>query len=191
MNEYIRPFFETVLPRLQSEKIRYWIYGGIGYAAMVGRYYRKEPNSDVDLFVLDSDFTHVEMILQKICEESNWKICKEFLRSRPKIEILLKNNKYWKERLSVVPAYPKNDRVELKFREGSGEYLPNILDQKERSLEGFTFFTLSDEFLKKLFLEYLGSKKRYPPKRVEDARYILTRQEFEKYFPNETYDQKD
>lgn len=188
MNEHIKPIFEIVLPKIQSENIKYWIYGGVANAATIGECYRSNP--DVDLFCLEEDFENVEKLLQNICEENNWKICKTFLNSRPKLEIfILKNGKKWVERLSVVPAYLKNDQIELKFREGSGEYPLDILNQEERHLGGFTFFTLSNEFLKKLFVEYLDSKRKYPSKRIEDARHILSKEEFEKYFPNENYDQ--
>lgn len=187
MNEHIKPIFEKVIPKIQSANIKYWVYGGIAYAAMVGRCYRNNP--DVDLFVLKDDFDKTEEILEKLCNENGWKICKTFLNSRPKIEIsILKNKKKWIERLSIAPAYLKNNQVELKFREGSEEYPLHILNQEKKSLDGFDFFAISDTFLKSLFIEYLDSKRKYPSKRIEDARYILTKEEFTKYFPNENYD---
>ncbi len=189
MNECLKPFFEQVLPIIESNKIKYWIYGGIGYASMIGKFYRSKPNPDVDLFVLENDFEKIEEILEKLCNKNGWKTCKTFLNIRPKVEIsTLKNKKEWKERFSVVPAYLKNKQVELKFREGSGKYSLNILNREKRSLEGYNFFTVSNEFLKKLFMEYLDSKQKYPSKRMEDARYILTKEEFTKYFPNQSYE---
>ena len=188
MNEQIKPIFEKVIPVIQANNIKYWIYGGIANAAMVGGCYRSNP--DVDFFVLEKDFKKTEEILEKLCDENGWKICKTFLNGRPKVEIsILKGKKEWKERFSVVHSYLKNNQVELKFREGSGEYSLNILNQEKRSLEGYDFFTISNEFLKKLFIEYLDSKRKYPLKRIEDARKLLTEEEFKKYFPKETYDQ--
>lgn len=186
MNEQLKPIFEIVIPRMQFEGILYWVYGGIANAAMVGRYYRNNP--DVDLFVMEPNFKKVEEILQDVCKDNGWKICKTYLNSRPKIEIFVFKKK-WIERLSIVPAYLKNNLVELKFREGSGEYSQDILLQAKRNLDGFVFDTISDQFLKELFIEYLDSKKKYPPKRIDDARKILTKDEFKKYFPRESYDQ--
>jgi len=188
MNERIKPIFEKVIPAIQVDNIKYWIYGGIANAAMVGGCYRSNP--DVDFFVLEKDFKKTEEVLQELCNKNGWKICKTFLNGRPKIEILiLKTKKKWIERLSVVPANLKDNAVELKFREGSGEYSKNFLLQEERHLDGFTFYTISDEYLKKLFIEYLKSKTSYPSKRTEDARKLLTEEEFKIYFPKEKYDQ--
>ena len=187
MNEYLKPVFEKILPALKYVGIKYWVYGGVAYASMVGRCYRSNP--DVDLFVLNSDFENAEEILKNICQENTWKISKTFVKNRPKIEIyILKNNKKWIERLSVLPVYQKDNGVELKFIEGSKLYQRDILNQEERRLEGLTFFTISNEFLKKLFIEYLESKRNYPSKRVEDAGYILSEEEFKKYFPEQSYE---
>ena len=187
MNEHIKPIFEIVIPRIQSANIKYWVYGGMGYVAMVGRCYRS--NTDVDLFVLKDDFETVENILGKLRKENNWRICKTFTNNGPKIEIfILKNKKRWVERMSIVPAYKKDNCVKLEFRKGSGEYSLDILDRKKRHIDNFDFFTISDEFLKKLFIEYLNSKHKYPPKRVEDARYILSEEEFKIYFPDHSYE---
>ena len=188
MNEHIKPIFELVIPRIQSANIKYWIYGGLGYASMAGQCYR--DNTDVDLFVMGNDFEIVKKILENMCEENSWKLCQTFVNNRLKLEVFfLKNKKKWIERLSVVPAYQKNSQIELKFRKGSGKYSPDILLQVERHVENFTFSTINNQFLKKLFLEYLDSKRKYPTKRVEDARYVLSEEEFKKYFPNETYNQ--
>lgn len=187
LNQQLEPIFKIILPKIQSENIRYWIYGGVANAAMVGECYRNNP--DVDLFCLQEDFEKVEKILQNLCNRNDWRICKTFLKSgRPKMEVLiLKNKKKWIERLSVVPAYLINDRVELKFREGSGEYSFDILRQVERDLGGFIFYTISNGFTKKLFIEYLDIKGKYPSKRIEDARRLLTEEEFERYFPRQAY----
>lgn len=186
MNEFIKPIFETILPAIESAGIKYWIYGGVGNAAMVGKFYRSNP--DLDMFVLGDDFEKTESILSDICKENNWKICNEFVNGRQKIEVfLLKNNKKWIERLSVIPAYKKEGYVELKFKNGPGEYPLDILNQEQRCLDGCNFSTLNNSYLKKLFIEYLNSKSKYPPKRIDDARHILSEEEFKKYFPNIVY----
>ncbi len=71
MNQHLEPVFEQVLPKITSANIPYWVYGGVGYASMVGHFYRSNP--DVDLFVLGSDFENVENILENLCKENSWK----------------------------------------------------------------------------------------------------------------------
>lgn len=188
MNDQLKPIFEIVIPKITADNVKYWIYGGIANAAMVGSCYRSNP--DVDLFVLKEDLAKTEKILEKLCNENGWRICKTFLNDRPKIEVsILKNGKKWVERLSVVPIYIKNEHVELVFREKLGKYGKDILDGIKRTLDNVAFYTTSYKFLKILFIEYLDSKKNYPSKRIEDARRLLTEEEFRKYFPNKDYDQ--
>jgi len=182
LNEHLEPVFEIVLPKIASANIPYWVYGGLGYASMVGRFYRNNP--DVDLFVLDNDFEKVENILETICQENAWKICKTFIRSgRPKIELCIKE----KERLSVIPACKTGNSVKFTFNEGSKEYPLESLTQVERNLGGYRFKTPQDGFLKILLIGYLESKRNYSnrKKRIEDAKHVLTREEFLKYFPTE------
>jgi len=182
MNEHLKPVFEIVLPKITSANIPYWVYGGLGYASMVGHFYRRNP--DVDLFVLDSDFENVENIFDNLCKENSWKICKTFIRSgRRKIELCIKE----KERLSVIPVCKTGNSVEFTFREGSKKYPLEILTQVERHLGGYRFQTPQDSFLKALLIGYLESKKNYPnrKKRIEDAKHVLTTEEFLKYFPTE------
>jgi len=188
MNEQLKPIFEKIIPAIKAGSIKYWIYGGIANAAVFGSCYRSNP--DVDLFVLEEDFDKTEEVLVKLCNDNGWKVSKTFLNNRPKIEVLiLKNLEKWIERLSVVPVYLIGNNAELKFKEGQRRYSGDILQQTERRLNNFTFYTISNEFLKKLFIEYLDSKEKYPPKRIDDARKILTDEEFKKYFPSENYDQ--
>jgi hypothetical protein len=182
MNEHLKPVFEIVLPKITSANISYWVYGGLGYASMVGQFYRSNP--DVDLFVLDNDFQNVNNLLDNLCKDNSWKICKTFIRSgRPKIELCIKE----KERLSVIPVCKTGNSVEFTFREGSKEYPLEILTQVERHLGGYRFQTPQDSFLKTLLIGYLKSKKNYPnrKKRIEDAKHVLTTEEFLKYFPTE------
>lgn len=181
MKNEVRLIFEKVISVIQASDIKYWIYGGIANAAMVGGCYRDNP--DVDVFVLEDSFKETEEILEKLCLENGWRICKTFLNDRPKIEIFISG----KEVFSLIPVYLKKDHVELIFREGLKEYPLDLLEQKERCLDGYNFFTINDKFLRQLFLEYLDSKKKYPPKRIEDARKLLNKEEFEKYFLNKNY----
>ena len=185
MNDHLKPIFEIVIPRLEKANIAYWVYGGVGYASMVGRFYRK--NTDVDLFVLENEFEKVEALLEHVCKEGNWKTCKSFNRfNRPKIELYAKR----RERCSVIPVYKANSYVSFKFSRRPKDYPLDILTPVKRKLESFEFHSPQDNFLKQLLLDYLGCKKKYPnkDKRIEDARHILSQSEFEKYFPNECYE---
>jgi len=185
MNEYLKPVFEQILPALEQNNIDYWIYGGVANAAMVGKFYRS--NSDVDIFILGENLEKFDNLMQVMGRINSWKICKEFVNSRLKIELFIKKGNKWVERMSIIPAYKKESVVELRFRNGAGNYPLNILIRVNRSIDGFSFFTISDFFLKKLFIEYLNSKNKYPIKRIEDARHILSENEFKKYFPNQIY----
>jgi hypothetical protein len=182
MNEHLRPIFEIVLPKITSTNIPYWVYGGLGYASMVGAFYRNNP--DVDLFVLDIDFEKVENILQTMCQENAWNICKTFIKSgRPKLELHIKEKE--PERLSVIPVCKSENSVKFRFREGSKVYSLESLTPVKRNLGGYVFTTPPDDFLKILLVEYLASKSNYPGKRIEDAKHILLKEEFQKYFPAE------
>lgn len=187
MNEYLRPIFEIVLPVIEESKIFYSIYGGLGYAAMAGKCYR--TNLDVDIFVLNDDFNLVESLLADLCKKNNWKKCKSYVNGRNKLEVyILKNGKKWVERLSFIPINRTDKGVQIKFREGIKIYSNDVLKRVYRILDDYCFYTVSDEFLVSFFKEYLNSKQKYPSKRVQDARYILSKEEFGKYFPNELYE---
>lgn len=187
MNEQIKLIFKKVIPVIQANNVKYWIYGGIANAAMVGDYYRNNP--DVDIFVLEDNFKKTEEILEKLCLENGWKISITFLKNRPKVEIVISG----KECLSIVPIYIKCDNVELIFEKQNIEYPLDFLQQIERTLEGYFFYTISDEYLKRLFIVYLDSRREgngkmlftnrsIAEKRLKDARVILSDDEFDKYF---------
>ncbi len=183
MNEHLKPVFEKILPKIFSSHIKYWVYGGIGLAAIKGGFYRY--NSDVDVFVEDINFPRIKKILEDACKENGWEPRETCLKTgRPKIDILIEGN----EVMSVIPVYLRGEFVKFMFLEGSKEYSAYVLEQKERHLGGFYFFTPSDDFIKVLFINYLESKTKYPYKRIEDARQICSKEEFMKFFPNEAYD---
>jgi hypothetical protein len=182
MNDHLKPIFEVAIPKIHEADIKHWFYGGLGYASIVGRFYRY--NQDADFFVLEEDFGNIEAIWGDLCEENGWETRKTFIRSgRPKIELLIKG----KERCSVIPVYKTDSHVSFKFTRGSKDYpLLDVLPQVSRELESFQFFTPQDNFLKRLLLDYLGCKRKHP-KRIEDARHILSKKEFEQSLPNERY----
>lgn len=189
MNEYLKPIFEIVLPRMQSKNIKYWIYGGIGYASMFSKCYRN--NMDVDLFVTENDFNNVEKLLTELCKDNDWRVVKSNLKSgRPKLDLKIKKGQKEVERMSITPVYMKEEYLEIKFTRITLKYPVRDFKQVERLLDGYKFFTPEDSLLRSLFVNYLKSKKEYPDrkKRIEDARHLLTKEDFKKYFPNENYD---
>jgi len=184
MNKHLKPIFEIVITKIQSANIDYWVYGGVGYAAIVGRFYR--PNADVDLFVLENNFEEVKIILEDRCKENRWEIRQKSLPSgRPKIKLFIEK----RETMSIIPVYKKEKTVEFKFPEGPKEYPHDRLAQIPRYLDDFVFITPPDILLKELLIDYFESKSKYPDKRkrLQDARHILSEEEFKKYFPNDSY----
>jgi hypothetical protein len=132
MNEHLGPVFSEILPLIEQAGIKYWVYGGVAYASMVGKVYR--GIKDVDIFVLENDFDNLEKILVNTCIMNKWSICKSYdIPNRPKIEIYIGG----KERLSAIPVVKTNERVVFKFCEGPKNFSLDILNQVERLIDGF------------------------------------------------------
>ncbi len=153
-NIQLKPVFEILLPALENSGIDYWVYGGIGIAAYVGKFFRK--NKDVDIFVKDIDFERTKSILGNLFLENNFKLKqKKALRNgRPKFVIHIHENDK-NEILSVVPIYLKETCTEFLSNEGSTKFSKQILEKVDRNILGFKFFTPSDIYIKKIFLNFL------------------------------------
>lgn len=180
MNKHLEGVFKLLLPRLEKEGINYWVYGGVGIAAYIGRFIRE--NCDVDIFVKETDFQKTKSILDVLCKQNNFvlKVRKPLKNGRLKLDIIID-----KEKLSVVPVYLKDTIIEFKFWKGSVEYPYRVLEQVERNISGYRFFTPSDEYIKKLFINYLTSrpdKKNKPKIKDYDAKAILTEEEFSEIY---------
>jgi len=67
LNNHLSVVFEEILPSLTEAGIKYWVFGGVGVAGVVGKFIRE--NQDVDTYVLGDDFIKVEPILKKLCEK--------------------------------------------------------------------------------------------------------------------------
>ena len=178
MNKHLKPVFKVLLPRLEKTGIDYWVYGGISIAAYVGKFIRK--NEDVDIFVKESDFQKTKSILDEMCSRNGFRLinCQPLKRTgRPKLDIKIN-----RERLSVVPVYLKNNIVEFKFWKASEEYSHQILEKVERNISGYRFFSPPNEYIKKLFINYLTSRKdkKNKPKTRIDAKAIFTLDELVK-----------
>ncbi len=192
LNDSIRVIFEHVLPSLTNTGIKYWVYGGIGIAGAVGEPVRS--NGDVDIYVLNEDFSKAERVLRRLCEEHNvsnnmdcWEIKprRPLRTGRPKLDFLIGR----RERLSVVPIYNTDNGVE--FRVNKVFPLPNeALVQELRTVEGYEFYSPPREIIEKLLCimieKEIGSYKGEKPvgealkgKRMIDAKAIFSTEEYE------------
>lgn len=161
-NSHLEPVFKILLPALENAKIEYWVYGGVGIAAYIGRFIRN--NKDVDIYVKDVDFEATKLLLNNICLKNNFKLKpKKVLRNgRPKFVIHIHENDK-NEILSVVPIYLKDTYTEFLSNEGSIKFSNQILEKVERNISGFKFFTPPDKYIKEIFLDFLilrGDKRK-------------------------------
>ena len=182
MNEHLRSVFNVILPVLDLSNVKYWVFGGIANAAFVGNFFRR--NKDVDIFILDKDFQHTKVIIEAIIKKNNW-IRKDdnSIKDRPKFELKIDNE----EIFSVIPVYKIDGKIELRLYKNIKRYPIDILNQTHRQLGGFDFYTPSDEYIKYIFIAYLETRPDLRVRQKEDAMKILTKEEFNKYFPKESY----
>lgn len=191
MNDSIRALFEQVLPDLTEAGIKYWVYGGIGVAGVAGKLVR--DNRDVDIYVLDEDFSATEQVLRELCEEHNfsnpdlWEVDpRPPLRTgRPKLDFLIRR----RERLSVVPIY--NTPKGIEFRVNRVFALPTgALIQELKTVDGYEFYSPPRDVIKKLLCimiekeigGYKGQKSVedvLKGKRMIDAKAIFSEEEFD------------
>jgi hypothetical protein len=175
MNDYLNPIFRIILPRIEENKIDYWVYGGISIAAYAGNFIRN--NHDVDIFTREVDFKKTEIILEELCKQNNFELKPNCQKSneRPKIEIKIDGI----ERFSMIPIYPKNDIVIFKYKDGDQEYPKKILEKVERNISGFRFFTTQDQFIKDMFKKHILARpdKKKRKKIIKDAMAILNLEE--------------
>jgi len=179
-NKHLDSVFKILLPELEKEGIDYWVFGGVGVAAYIGKFIRE--NFDVDVFVKESDFKKAGAVLQQACKHNNYKldVCEPLKNGRPKLNIIIDT-----ERMSVIPVYTKPGGVLFKFKKGSKEYSSKILERVERNISGYKFFTPPNNYIKELFINCLISrpdKKNKPKIKDCDARVILTKEEFMKIY---------
>ena len=179
MNEHLEPIFKILLPELERAGIDYWVYGGVSVAAYAGKFIRL--NKDVDIFVKNNDFGKVKLILEDLCNKNNFALFNHLPPKnsfRPKLDIKIENE----ERLSVIPVYLKDDKVEFKYKDGNQLYSNKILNKIERNISGFRFFTPPNEYIKKLFSNHIiaRSDKKSRLKIKKDAKAIFSLEELAK-----------
>jgi len=177
MNKHLEPVFKILLAGIEVAAMDYWVYGGIGVAACVGKFIRR--NKDVDIFVNDNDYEIVKSILAGLCNKYNFTQIehpKSKNNPRPKLDIKIEG----RERLSVIPVYQNNDVVLFKYPKGHDEsYSDQILTRIKRNVSGFSFFTPPNECIKKLFINHINARpdKKGRLDMIKDAKAILNSEE--------------
>jgi len=150
LNAHLEPVFKILLPELENIGIDYWVFGGISIAAYAGKFIRH--NKDVDIFVKETDFQQTKSILNDVCELNGYQLIPHIpLEGRSKLDIRING----KELLSVIPAYLRSSIVEFEFGKVIDNYPPQILEKVRRNIDGNKFYTPSNEYIKKFFLNHL------------------------------------
>ena len=174
-NTHLKPAFEILLPSLDNVRIDYWVFGGIGNAAYIGRFIR--DNKDIDVFVKEVDFQKTTSTLQEVCLSNGFQIFPIYPLNgdRPKVDIKING----KERFSVTPMYLKNNIVEFRFGRVTDKYPIQILNKVKRNIEGSEFYTSTNEYIKKSFLNHLTARpnKLNRPSIIADINAVFTPEE--------------
>ena len=178
LNTHLKPVFEILLPSFNNAEIDYWVFGGVGISAYVGKFIRK--NKDIDVFVKEADFKKTISILARVCASNNFKFISHVPQGgRPKIDIKING----KELLSVIPVYLVNDIIEFRFGKIVDKYSLQVIDKVERNIDGNRFYTPPNEYIKKIFLNHLVARrdKLNRPGVKTDIEAVFTPEERIKY----------
>jgi hypothetical protein len=171
MNEHLQPVFGILLPELEKVGIEYWVYGGVGIAAVVGRFLRY--NTDVDIFIEQSEFVRATACLDNACRHDGLKP-HLIPGRRPKFEVKVRETDR-SDILSIVPAYRKDGYVEFIFKPRPAQYPEQILTRVPRCIRDHSFFSPPDGYIRELFKTYLTNRpeKKRSKKVQVDARAIF------------------
>ncbi len=173
-NEHLALIFQEVLPALTSGGVEYFVFGGVAIAGVTGEFFRK--NEDVDVYVVEEDFSKTESILRALCQEhgdwdaDGWTLSYSQLKTtrRPKLDLSIKGVQLF----SVVPVYKTPQGVE--FRVLQVFMLPeNALTQTARLVDGFQFFSPPDEVLFTLLRNLIQNYKERGKPVEEYAKHLL------------------
>jgi len=180
-NPHLADVFDTMLPALDREGLRYWVYGGVGVAGAVGKFFR--INRDVDIYVNGEEpFGRAQHVLSSLCESRRpWHI-RQFQRlpnGRPKFELWIGAG-IEDERLSVVPVYETPNGIEYKGAKPPITFTSTALVQETRNLGAFTFPTPPSDVLKAILWSLLHERPKLLErgKRRDDAQHLFTAEEF-------------
>lgn len=189
MNEHLEPIFKIFLSGLEESGINYWVYGGIAVAALAGRFIRKNGNKDIDIFVKERDMDDARSILESRCYDQDlvWNECQPLKMdgfSRRKLEV--RKNQSRKDMLSIVPVFLENNEATLVFGNGVKKYPLDILERVKREISGNIFYTPPDLYIREIFKNTFQGKRNWSTREeiIEDAKIVLTPEEFRKYFGN-------
>ncbi len=187
MNEHLEPVFKIFLSGLEESGIDYWVYGGIAVAALAGRFIRKNGNRDVDIFVKEAYMDNARSILESRCydQDFTWNECQPLEKDgflRRKLEV--RKNQSRREILSIVSVFLGTNEAALVFGNGVKKYPLDILERVKREISGNVFYTPSDSYIRKIFKDTIRGKRNWRNRNeiIEDARVVLTPEEFKKYF---------
>lgn len=190
-NEHLAVVFNEILPILTRENIKYWVYGGIGIAGIVKKFFR--INQDVDIYVLNNNFAKVGRILKYLCKKhggldgDDWALRYSITKRtrRPKWDLLVKGN----ELVSAIPVYVTKKGVE--FRVYNPFLLPEgALSQKLKKVGEFKFYSPSADVILYLFRilleQYVAYHEDREPidktwKYLIDARTVLPKKEVSQF----------
>ena len=142
LNEHLAIVFEEILPALTNAGIKYWVFGSVGIAGIVGKFLRE--NKDVDVYILNEDFSKAESILRQLVENhgdwdaDGWVLSYSVMKKtkRPKLELSIKGA----ERFSSVPVYKVADGIEFRVIE-TFKLSNDALIQDQKSVISFQFFS--------------------------------------------------
>lgn len=183
-NDHLKPVFEIILPALEQEYVGYWVYGGVSIAAHNGNFFR--VNSDVDIFVLDTEFENAKIVLNEISKKNNFilKIMNN-ISSRSKLDMRIAG----KERLSVIPVFKKDAGILFKYDDGDQVYSGEIMTKVEQNISGFRFYTPTNNVIKEMFINHLKARpdKVSRDKVIDDGRHLLSEEEFSNLFQGKSY----
>lgn len=200
VNEHLAVVFNEILPILTRENIKYWVYGGVGIAGIVKKFFR--ANEDVDIYVLNNNFGKVGNILKDLCKKhggldgDDWALRYSITKKtrRPKWDLLVKGN----ELFSAIPVYATKKGVE--FRVYNPFLLPEeALSQKSRKVGEFKFYSPSADVILYLFRilleQYIASHEDRGPinkkwKYLIDAKMVLPQKEVRQFIDRYNNEEK-
>lgn len=178
-NLHLAVVFEEILPVIDKAGFKYWVFGGVAVAGVIGKFIR--TNDDVDVYVLEENFEDIRHQLELLCQtHAGWGLRNARPKKRtgrPKFDIHI--NKH--EILSVIPVYKTAKGVE--FRVTGVELLPTdqTLTQEHRFVDGFSFFSPPQNIIKAIFKSFILDRQGIiinDPKRRMDAQALFSKQEF-------------